>query len=294
MTIQRKTISTPVAIEGIGIHSGIYTKVELHPAAAGAGLNFVRTDLHHLRIPALLASTTALDYATSVGKDDVSIGTVEHLLSAVHAAGVTDLDIRIDGPEVPIVDGSALPFVHLIEAAGTRELGETISAMRIRRPIEVADGAKKIRIEPADHLSIEYRIDFDHPTIGRQHVAYDSDYRTFANDIAPARTYGFLRDVEKLRAAGLARGGSVENCIVLDDDGVMNGPLRFGDEFVRHKVLDLLGDLALLGRPIRGKITAHRAGHALHSQLVAAILREQEAWELESEESVTAAVAQWA
>ncbi|HEU5163231.1 MAG TPA: UDP-3-O-acyl-N-acetylglucosamine deacetylase [Thermoanaerobaculia bacterium] len=294
MTIQRKTISTPVAIEGIGIHSGIYTKVELHPAAAGAGLTFIRTDLHHLRIPALLASTTALDYATSVGKDDVSIGTVEHLLSAVHAAGITDLDIRIDGPEVPIIDGSALPFVHLIEAAGTRELGETISAMRIRRPIEVADGIKKIRIEPADHLSIEYGIDFDHPTIGRQRVAFDYDYRTFANDIAPARTYGFLRDVEKLRAAGLARGGSVENCIVLDDSGVMNGPLRFGDEFVRHKVLDLLGDLALLGRPIRGKITASRAGHALHSQLVAAILREQEAWELESEESDTATAAQWA
>ena len=166
--------------------------------------------------------------------------------------------------------------------------------MRIRQPIEVADGAKKIRIEPADHLSIEYRIDFDHPTIGKQHVAFDYDYRTFANDIAPARTYGFLRDVEKLRAAGLARGGSVENCIVLDDDGVMNGPLRFGDEFVRHKVLDLLGDLALLGRPIHGKITANRAGHALHSQLVAAILREEEAWELESEESVTVAASQWA
>jgi UDP-3-O-[3-hydroxymyristoyl] N-acetylglucosamine deacetylase len=294
MTIQRKTIGTPVAIEGIGIHSGIYTKVELHPAAPGAGLSFIRTDLHHLRIPALLVSTTALDYATSVGKDDVSIGTVEHLLSAVHAAGVTDLDIRIDGPEVPIVDGSALPFVHLIEAAGTRELDETIGALRIRRPIEISEGNKQIRIEPADQLSIEYRIEFDHPTIGMQRVSFDYDYRTFANEIAPARTYGFMRDVEKLRAAGLARGGSIENCIVLDDSGVMNGPLRFGDEFVRHKVLDLLGDLALLGRPIRGKITALRAGHALHSQLVAAILREQEAWELDEERTVTVAASSWA
>ncbi len=295
MTIERKTVGTPVAIEGIGIHSGIYTKVELHPAAAGAGLSFVRTDLHHLRIPALLASTTALDYATSVGKDDVSIGTVEHLLSAVHAAGITDLDIRIDGPEVPIVDGSALPFVHLIEAAGTRDLGQRIGALRIRKPIEIAEGSKQIRIEPSDHLSIEYRIDFDHPAIGRQRLSFDYDYRTFANDIAPARTYGFIRDVEKLRAAGLARGGSVENCIVLDEGGVMNGPLRFGDEFVRHKVLDLLGDLALLGRPITGKITAVRAGHALHSRLVAAILREHEAWELEGDETTAAVSApSWA
>jgi UDP-3-O-[3-hydroxymyristoyl] N-acetylglucosamine deacetylase len=294
MTIERKTIGTPVAIEGIGIHSGIYTKVELHPAAPGAGLTFIRTDLHHLRIPALLASTTALDYATSVGKDDVSIGTVEHLLSAVHAAGITDLDIRIDGPEVPIIDGSALPFVHLIEAAGTSDLGETIERLRIRRPIEIVEGSKSIRIEPADHLSIEYRIDFDHPTIGRQRVSFDYDYRTFANEIAPARTYGFMRDVEKLRAAGLARGGSIENCIILDEGGVMNGPLRFGDEFVRHKVLDLLGDLALLGRPIAGRIVAARAGHALHSRLVAAILEQQDSWELESEVDEATTSAQWA
>ncbi len=294
MSIERKTIGTPVSIEGIGIHSGIYTKVELHPAPAGSGLTFVRTDLHHLRIPALLASTTALDYATSVGKDDVSIGTVEHLLSAVHAAGITDLDIRIDGPEVPIVDGSALPFVHLVEAAGTRDLGETITALRVRKPIEITEGLKKIRVEPSDHLSIDYRIEFDHPTIRRQHVSFDYDYRTFANDIAPARTYGFMRDVEKLRAAGLARGGSVENCIILDDTGVMNGPLRFGDEFVRHKVLDLLGDLALLGRPITAKITAVRAGHALHSRLVAEILRQQDAWELEPQTETVRASAQWA
>ncbi|MGH9458398.1 MAG: UDP-3-O-acyl-N-acetylglucosamine deacetylase [Thermoanaerobaculia bacterium] len=281
MLTQRKTLSTAVAIEGIGIHSGIYTKVELHPAAPGEGLTFVRTDLGSLRIPALLASTTALDYATSIGKDDVSIGTVEHLLAAIHAAGLTDVEIRIDGPEVPIIDGSALPFVHLIEAAGVRELEETIGVLRIRTPIEVTDGAKRLRIEPAESLTIEYRIDFPHPTIGRQAIALEIDYRNFAQELAPARTYGFLEDVEKLRAAGLARGGSVENCIVLDESGVLNGPLRFGDEFVRHKALDLLGDLALLGHPLVGAITAERAGHALHSRLVAEILRHQEAWEVE-------------
>lgn len=290
MQIQRKTLTTAVAIEGIGIHSGIYTKVELHPATAGSGVAFVRTDLDGLRIPALLASTTALDYATSVGKDDVSIGTVEHLLAAVHAAGLTDLEIRIDGPEVPIIDGSALPFVHLIEAAGVRELDEKIGVLRIRRPLEIADAGKRIRIEPADQLSIDYRIEFAHPTIGRQALAIDVDYRTFVQEVAAARTYGFLHEVEKLRAAGLARGGSVENCIVLDQNGVMNGPLRFGDEFVRHKVLDLLGDLALLGHPVVGAITAERAGHAMHSRLVAEILRHAEAWEVDGELELDSAV----
>ncbi|HUP65683.1 MAG TPA: UDP-3-O-acyl-N-acetylglucosamine deacetylase [Thermoanaerobaculia bacterium] len=276
MRIQRKTLSTVVAIEGTGLHSGLYTKIELEPTAPGGGLTFVRTDLGDLRVPALQASTTALDYATTVGKDDVSIGTVEHLLSAIHAAGVTDLDIRIDGPEVPIIDGSAIPFVHLIEAAGVRELEGSIKPLRILEPIEVTDGVKKIRIEPADSLSIDYRIDFDHPIIGRQSLSIDFDYQTFVREIAAARTYGFLRDVEKLRAAGLARGGSVENCIVLDDRGIMNGPLRFGDEFVRHKVLDLVGDLALLGRPLLGHIIADRAGHALHSRLVSAILSQHD------------------
>lgn len=280
MQIQRKTLSTPVAIEGIGLHSGLYTKLELGPAEAGTGLMFVRTDLGDLRIPALQASTTSLDYATTVGRDDVSIGTVEHVLSAIHAAGLTDLEIRIDGPEVPIIDGSALPFVHLIEAGGVRGLPATVGVLRIRRSIEIVEGAKRIRIDPADHLSIDYRIDFDHPTIGRQAIAVDFDYQSFASEIAPARTYGFLRDVEKLRAAGLARGGTVENCIVLDHDGVMNGPLRFGNEFVRHKVLDLIGDLALLGHPLVGAIRAERAGHALHSRLVAEILQSEGAWEI--------------
>lgn len=280
MHVQRKTLFNPVAIEGIGLHSGLYTKLQLDPADEGTGLMFIRTDLGDLRIPALQASTTALDYATTVGRDDVSIGTVEHLLSAIHAAGLTDLEIRIDGPEVPIIDGSALPFVHLIEAAGIRDLAVSVGVLRIRKPIEIVEGSKKIRIDPADHLTIDYRIDFDHPTIGRQAIAIDFDYQSFASEIAPARTYGFLRDVEKLRAAGLARGGSVENCIVLDENGVMNGPLRFGNEFVRHKVLDLIGDLALLGHPIVGAIRAERAGHALHSRLVAEILRSADAWEI--------------
>jgi UDP-3-O-[3-hydroxymyristoyl] N-acetylglucosamine deacetylase len=272
MFAPRRSINTSVSITGIGLHSGIYTSVELRPARSGSGLTFVRRDLDGLKIPALQASTTALDYATTVGKDDVSVGTVEHLLSALMASGITDVEIHIDGAEVPIVDGSALPFMHLIEAAGVRELGTEVPVLKIREPIEVVDGEKSIRIEPANRLVLKYRIDFPHPVIGKQSFQFEVDRDNFLKKVAPARTFGFVRDVEKMRAAGLARGGSVENCIVLDDERVMNGPLRFRDEFVRHKVLDLMGDLALIGRPIVGEITANRAGHALHSRFVARIL----------------------
>jgi UDP-3-O-[3-hydroxymyristoyl] N-acetylglucosamine deacetylase len=272
MFAPRRSINTSVSITGIGLHSGIYTSVELRPARSGSGLTFVRRDLDGLKIPALQASTTALDYATTVGKDDVSVGTVEHLLSALMASGITDVEIHIDGAEVPIVDGSALPFMHLIEAAGVRELGTEVPVLKIREPIEVVDGEKSIRIEPANRLVLKYRIDFPHPVIGKQSFQFEVDRDNFLKKVAPARTFGFVRDVEKMRAAGLARGGSVENCIVLDDESVMNGPLRFRDEFVRHKVLDLMGDLALIGRPIVGEITANRAGHALHSRFVARIL----------------------
>ena len=273
MFVQRKTINTDVSITGVGLHSGIYTTVELHPAPAGSGITFLRADLDGLRIPALQASTTALDYATTVGKDDVQVGTVEHLLAAIMACGITDVDINIDGPEVPIIDGSALPFLHLIDAAGIRDLGHEIPVLRVREPFEITQGDKSIRIAPANRLIIKYRIDFEHPVIGKQSMQFDFGHDNFLRKIAPARTFGFMRDVEKLRAAGLARGGSVENAIVLDDRGVVNGPLRFKDEFVRHKILDLVGDLALIGRPIVGEITAHRAGHALHSMFVEKLLR---------------------
>ena len=274
MFAQRKTINTDVSITGIGLHSGIYTTVELHPAPAGSGITFVRADLNGLRIPALQASTTALDYATTVGKDDVQVGTVEHLLAALMACGITDIDINIDGPEVPIIDGSALPFMHLVDAAGVRDLGAELPVLRLREPIEVVQGDKSIRIVPSNRLVIKYRIDFDHPVIGRQSLQFDFGHDSFLRKIAPARTFGFMRDVEKMRAAGLARGGSVENAIVLDDRNVVNGPLRFRDEFVRHKILDLVGDLALIGRPIVGEITANRGGHALHSQFVEQILKQ--------------------
>lgn len=287
MYAQRKTVTTNVSITGIGLHSGVYTTVELCPAPAGSGITFVRSDLHGLRIPALQASTTALDYATTVGRDDVSVGTVEHLLAAVMACGITDVDIRIDGPEVPIIDGSAMPFVHLIDAAGTRELASEVPVLRLREPIEVVEGDKSIRMVPSNRLVIRYKIDFDHPVIGRESFQFDFGHDSFLRKIAPARTFGFMRDVEKLRAVGLARGGSVENAVVLDDRGVVNGPLRFRDEFVRHKILDLVGDLALIGRPIVGEITASRAGHAMHSRFVEKVLRAAAAQERELEAVVS-------
>ncbi len=272
MFVQRQTIKSNVSITGIGLHSGIYTTVELQPAPVGSGITFVRADLQGLRIPALQASTTALDHATTVGKDDVQVGTVEHLLSALMACGITDVDIRIDGPEVPIIDGSALPFMHLIDAAGVRELGAEVPVLRLRQPIELVEGDKSIRMTPSNRLIIKYKIDFNHPAIGRESFQFDFGHDSFLKKIAPARTFGFMRDVEKLRAVGLARGGSVENALVLDDRGVVNGPLRFKDEFVRHKILDLIGDLALIGRPVAGEITAYKAGHAMHSRFVAKIL----------------------
>src|SRR5215211_8737700 len=168
MYAKRKTINANVSITGIGLHSGIYTKLALHPAHAGSGITFVRVDLDGLRIPALQASTTALEYATTVGKDDVQVGTVEHLLSALMACGITDVDLHIDGPEVPIIDGSALPFMHLIDAAGVRELDAELPVLRLREPVEVVEGDKSIRIVPAKNLVIRYKIDFNHPAIGRE------------------------------------------------------------------------------------------------------------------------------
>ena len=272
MYVQRKTIHASVSIHGIGLHSGFYTKVELHPAPAGSGITFIRTDLDGLRIPALQESTTALDNATSVGRDDVSVGTVEHLLAALFACGVTDVDVHINGPEVPIVDGSCLPFMHLIDAAGVRELPADVPVLRLSDTIEVVDGDKSIRMTPSSRLVIKYRIDFNHPEIGHQACQFDFHRDNFLRKIAPARTFGFVRDLDRLRAAGLARGGSIENALVLDDEKLLNGPLRFRDEYVRHKVLDLAGDLALIGRPIVGEITVHRGGHALHSRFVERIL----------------------
>jgi UDP-3-O-[3-hydroxymyristoyl] N-acetylglucosamine deacetylase len=253
----------------------------LHPARANAGICFVRTDLDvpvviHAR-PREVARTRL---ATTLGREVASVATVEHLLSALYGLGIDNIRIEVDGPELPVMDGSASPFVYLLRSAGTFVQGEPKRALRIRRPIEVVEGERRIRIEPARELRVDYAVEFDHPVIRRQELSLSPlDADTFEREIAAARTFGFLREVRSLWDAGLARGGSLDNTVVLDDERVVNPEgLRWSDEFVRHKVLDLVGDLSLLGLPVQGHIHVERGGHSLHQRLVSAILERPDAW----------------
>jgi UDP-3-O-[3-hydroxymyristoyl] N-acetylglucosamine deacetylase len=268
------TLRTTVSIEGVGLHSGHPVRAHFRPAPPDHGLVFVRLDQLNSRIPALLSSASTFDYATTLSSGGVSIGTVEHVLSAAVGEGLDNCRIEIEGPEVPILDGSALPFVRLFHAAGFERQDARIRPLAIARSVQVERGDRSVRYEPdGSGLTITYEIDFPHPVIGRQQLTVAIRPEEYSARIAPARTFGFARDVETLRARGLARGGSLHNAVVLDDDGVASGPLRFRDEFVRHKILDLLGDLALLGRPLTGRIHARKAGHALHIEFARALER---------------------
>lgn len=242
------------------------------PAPPDHGLVFVRCDHPAIRVPALLPSAATFDYATTLTAEGVSIGTVEHLLSAAAGEGLDNCLIEIEGPEVPILDGSALPFVRLFHAAGFERQPARVRPLTLERPVEVVRGDRRIVFEPdGPGLTITYEIDFPHPVVGKQTLTLMVRPEEYSARIAPARTFGFARDVEVLRARGLARGGSLHNAVVLDDTGVISGPLRFRDEFVRHKILDLVGDLALLGRPLSGRIFARKAGHALHIEFARAL-----------------------
>jgi len=265
MNRAQTTLRTSVSIEGVGLHSGLPVQAHFRPAPADTGFRFVRLDHKGLEIPARLSSASTFDYATTLATGGVSIGTVEHLLSAAAGEGLDNCIVEIDGPEVPILDGSALPFVRLYHAAGFERLDAAVRPLELEREVSIERGDRSIRYTPGgEGLTITYEIDFPHPTVGRQELTWAVRPEDYAARIAPARTFGFLREVEVLRARGLARGGSLQNAVVLDDQGILSGPLRFRDEFVRHKVLDLLGDLALLGRPLAGRILARKAGHALH------------------------------
>ena len=270
---QQTTLKTGVSIEGVGLHSGHPVRAHFRPAPADHGLVFVRLDHPDRAVPARLESAAMFDYATTLANDGVSIGTVEHVLSAAAGEGLDNCRIEIEGPEVPILDGSALPFVRLFHAAGfERQEGATVKPLSIREPVEVVHGDRSITFTPGGPgLKITYEIDFAHPVVGRQELTVAIRSDEYASRIAPARTFGFARDVEAMRARGLARGGSLHNAVVLDETGVASGPLRFRDEFVRHKILDLVGDLALLGRPLEGHIHAVKAGHALHVEFARAL-----------------------
>lgn len=281
----QKTISEKATCTGVGLHSGATVQLALYPARPGSGVVFARTDLAGTpEIPARRAALASTRLATTLGRGAATVGTVEHLLAAIGALGLDNLRIELDGPEVPVMDGSAAPFVGLLRDAGIFDQRVARRVIRIRKPIAVRDGDRMIRVSPAAGLIVSYAVEYPHPAIGKQRIdALPVDAAHFEREIARARTFGFLHEVEALWRGGLARGGNLENTVVLDDRRVMNvGGLRFPDEFVRHKVLDLIGDLGLLGMPLLGHIEVERGGHALHQQLVERILATPEAWAVET------------
>jgi UDP-3-O-[3-hydroxymyristoyl] N-acetylglucosamine deacetylase len=277
----RQTLAREGAIEGIALHSGKTVHMRLRPAAAGTGVVFVRTDQGDARIPATLEHAGPSFYATVIRRDGVQVSTIEHLMAALYALQVDDVIVALDGPEVPILDGSSRPFVDHILAAGRRELSVERAYMTLVRPIVVSRDDKRITAYPCREYRVTYAIEFDHPLLGYQELTASLWGNAFVDKLAPARTFTFEREVEKLRQSGLALGGSLDNAVVLGDDGVLNpGGLRFADEFVRHKMLDLTGDLSLLGHPLRAHVVAFRAGHDLHAALAQAIGQSPDAWYL--------------
>jgi UDP-3-O-[3-hydroxymyristoyl] N-acetylglucosamine deacetylase len=268
-----------VACSGTGLHSGAPVCLQILPASPGTGIVFRRTDLEGFEIEANSRNVARVSYATSLMKKGVLISTTEHLLSAFTGLGVDNAIVELDNLELPILDGSALPFVELIQKAGIRKQRRPRRYMKILREVEMREGNKFISVYPADSYSVSYSINFPHPLIGKETFQVELSNGSYLRNIAAARTFGSREDEKAMRNMGLIRGASRDNCIVLTRDGVENGPLRFSDEFVRHKVLDLVGDLALLGKPILGRIVADRAGHAMHTALVSRILRDQTLWQ---------------
>ena len=276
----QRTLRRSVSCAGIGLHSGKKVTLALKPAPAGFGIRFRRTDLDGLEIPATIANLGAIQYATGLARDEGSVDTVEHLLSALVSCGVDNAVVELNRPEVPIMDGSSAPFIYLIQEAGVRKLNASRRYLKVVRPITLSTGDKRIALYPSDHFKVTYSISFDHPMLRHQARTIRLTEDTFIEQIAPARTFCFLKEVEMLRQNGLALGGSLDNAIVIGETGVLNNALRFEDEFVRHKILDLVGDLALVGHPIVGHVVAHRGGHALHTAFAARILEESDAWQL--------------
>ncbi len=279
MSVQR-TVRRQVACAGIGLHTGNKVTLTLKPAPADFGIRFRRSDIGGSEIPASLLCLSATNLATGLRRDGATVDTIEHLLAALVSMGIDNVIVELDHREVPIMDGSAAPFVYLIQEAGTKSQGVPRRYLKVTSPITVARGDKIMSLYPADGFKITYSISFDHPMLRHQAHTLQVTEDSFVDEIAPARTFGFLNEVEMMRQHGLALGGSLENAIVLSETGVLNNPLRFEDEFVRHKMLDAIGDLALLGHPIIGHVVAHRAGHALHTDIARKVLEYREGWTL--------------
>lgn len=281
------TIRQTTSAEGVGLHTGVFGHIHLVPAPADTGIVFRRTDLENFAIEAQGCNVARVSYATSLMKQGVLLSTTEHLLAAIYSCGIDNVYIDIDSIEVPILDGSAEPFMQMLERAGSRRLRRKRRYLKVLKPLEVREGDRRIGIYPADEFRVRCYVDFAHPLVGRQEIEMLVSPETFRNLLARARTFCFERDIEPLRSMGLIRGGALENAIVLTNDGVMNGPLRFPDEFGRHKALDLIGDLALAGLPLLARVEAHKAGHSLHTQLVSRLLADSSLWTITTGEVST-------
>jgi UDP-3-O-[3-hydroxymyristoyl] N-acetylglucosamine deacetylase len=277
MTFQT-TIERPVATKGVGLHTAVKSQLRLVPAPADTGIVFRRVDLDNFEIEAHVRNVARVSYATSLMKKGVLLSTTEHLLAALYSCGVDNVYIEIDALELPILDGSAQPFVEMLEQAGVRRLRRRRRYLKVLKALEFSDGGRRIGIYPADDFEVHCFVDYANPAVGAQEVEIRVGRESFSRMLAPARTFGFVQDFEGLRRMGLIRGGSLDNAIVLNEHGVMNGPLRFSDEFGRHKALDLIGDLALVGRPLLARVEAYKAGHALHTQLVTRLLADSSLW----------------
>ncbi len=278
--ILQRTLKKSASISGIGLHSGARINLKLRSATANTGIIFHRTDGERsVTIKACSDNVIDTRMATVLGCDGLSVSTVEHFLAALAACGIDNLHIDIDGPEIPVLDGSAAPFIREIQQAGIKTLAATRRFIAIRKPLEIIEGEKRISIIPSRFFRITFDIAFDHQAISVQQHSMKFSTDNFCKEIAPARTFGFLHEVEYLKANGLARGGSLENAVVIDDDGVMNPEgLRFQDEFFRHKILDSFGDFSLLGHPLLGHIRAFKAGHDLNAKMVRKILENPSHW----------------
>lgn len=276
------TVRAPALFAGVGVHTGAYTRVNVRPAAVGAGIVFVRTDVRDRDnlIPATGEAVCKTQLGTVIGNAaGVTVSTIEHLMAAFAMLGVDNAMVEVDGPEMPIMDGSSLPFVRILDRAGLRPQEAARNYIEILDTVEVIDGDKRATLKPADGFEVAFTIEFPTAAIGRQSIDMAMDEQAFRDELADCRTFGFLSDVEALRAMGLARGGSMENCVVIDDDRVLNPEgLRRPDEFVRHKALDAIGDLYVLGGPVIGRFEGVLAGHALNNALVRALLARPDAW----------------
>jgi len=278
--VREQTLAAPIEFSGPGLHTGEFATLRVLAAPAGVGIVFRRVDLDGFELKADPGSVERVAYATTLMSHGVWISTVEHLLSALYALGIDNAYIELDNFEVPILDGSALPYTEAIQRVGTVRLSAPRNYIRVVKPFALEENGKSIAIHPAEGFSVGYEIGFKHPLIGDQNLQIEITPQRYCEEIAPARTFGFYHEVEALQKAGLVRGGSLDNAIVLTEEGMLNETsLRYKDEFVRHKILDLLGDFALIGQPVLGRLTANRAGHALHTRFVAELLESTSHWE---------------